>query len=615
MDDVRNCFIPFFILVFCFFTSYGLGANVTLSRVEDENITLYAQWSGEPIIARVSNDGGRTWTMHSYLINNNYDPSNDSPDQQGAFDYANTLSGEVIIETVLEHHARYTLTDGFSFNGPSTVTLRTTQDEQWNPATDRFTSTIYRGGDFGSLITFENGEAHIENIILDGGTSMGYSCDYDGGLINMESGTLYITDATLQNSYTTGWGGAIYTAGELYLNGTVTFTGCTANEDGGGVYAYIGLEIDGEATFTNCTATGNGGGIYADYVACLLTHQYNPSNSSLTLENCHAGASGGGAYFKYGIHTTWDASSSSINPATITATGCTAGVNGGGFYLSGGVDLYGDPATTGCYITGCSAGTGKGGGIYLHSEPNFAGLIIVEGNTHGSGSDAGLSDSYFRGDRPNYLLVNLMCYDGNGRRDLTTVEVGRPELGGAHKMYGLRMGDGLLFAHLGEASYQALFAPDSIEEVPVRFRAFKEGVFTMKWSVYNGEFSYLHLLDHKTGMDIDCLSSSEYVFEGIPEDYLSRFVLKFKRSGNSVDEYDSETDSGVTFAFMHDGQLVVNGEGRVDLYDIQGCLLESVRVSGDQNKVPLPSLASGVYLLRLTSQGNVRVQKIVINKR
>ena len=259
-----------------------------------------------------------------------------------------------------------------------------------------------------------------------------------------------------------------------------------------------------EPTFTNCTATGNGGGIYADYVACLLTHQYNPSNSSLTLENCHAGASGGGAYFKYGIHTTWDASSSSINPATITATGCTAGVNGGGFYLSGGVDLYGDPATTGCYITGCSAGTGKGGGIYLHSEPNFAGLIIVEGNTHGSGSDAGLSDSYFRGDRPNYLLVNLMCYDGNGRRDLTTVEVGRPELGGAHKMYGLRMGD---------------------------------------------------------------------------------------------------------------GQLVVNGEGRVDLYDIQGRLLESVRVSGDQNKVPLPSLASGVYLLRLTSQGNVRVQKIVINKR
>ena len=100
-----------------------------------------------------------------------------------------------------------------------------------------------------------------------------------------------------------------------------------------------------------------------------------------------------------------------------------------------------------------------------------------------------------------------------------------------------------------------------------------------------------------------------------------RVAGNWKTSGSdeglAVEEYDSDTngESGVTFAFMHDGQLVVNGEGRVDLYDIQGRLLESVRVSGDQNRVEVPSLASGVYLLRLTSQGNVRVQKIVINKR
>lgn len=102
-------------------------------------------------------------------------------------------------------------------------------------------------------------------------------------------------------------------ANQSASQGHATFTGCTANTDGGGVYAYSGLEIDGDATFTNCTATRNGGGIYAEYAACLLIHQYNPSNPSLTLENCHAGASGGGAYFKYGIHTTWDASSECEN--------------------------------------------------------------------------------------------------------------------------------------------------------------------------------------------------------------------------------------------------------------------------------------------------------------
>lgn len=252
--------------------------------------------------------------------------------------------------------------------------------------------------------------------------------------------------------------------------------------------------------------------------------------------------------------------------------------------------------------------------VRVNSEETlkFTSGMRVAGNCKDGGD---FESSYFRGERPNYVLVNLLCFDGSGKRDLTTVEAGRPELGGAHKVSGLRLSNGLLFAHVGEESYQALFAPDSITEVSVRFRAFKEDVFTMRWSVYNGAFTYLHLVDNKTGTDIDCLTSDEYVFEGKPDDYLSRFVLKFRRAGYSVGEDSEPPAQDVPFAFIHGDNLVVNGEGRLEMFDLQGRMLRGVSLTGQQCMVSLPALPSGIYLLRLTGDRSVRTQKIFINKR
>ena len=73
---------------------------------------------GQEQVAQVTNDG-TNWTSFEQLITGN--------SETGAFDYANTLSGDVVIELLKATDASYTLTSGFTFNksGMSSLTLRT----------------------------------------------------------------------------------------------------------------------------------------------------------------------------------------------------------------------------------------------------------------------------------------------------------------------------------------------------------------------------------------------------------------------------------------------------------------------------------------------------------
>ena len=224
--------------------------------------------------------------------------------------------------------------------------------------------------------------------------------------------------------------------------------------------------------------------------------------------------------------------------------------------------------------------------------------------------------SYFRGEQINYPLVNLICTDANGKRDLTTVEIDRPEQGGARKLMNMRAGDASLYAHFNNQGYQALYAPQGVREVPVRLEVVNDGVFTMTWSMFHGDFNYVHLVDNLTGVDIDMLTNDSYRFEASTDDYASRFRLVFDVTG--IEEYDDDDDqngpsigSG-SFAFFDGNTWVVTGEGVLQLFDVNGRCLMSTNVEGTQSSVNLPNVAAGVYLLRLTNGDGPRVQKIVV---
>jgi hypothetical protein len=144
-------------------------------------------------------------------------------------------------------------------------------------------------------------------------------------------------------------------------------------------------------------------------------------------------------------------------------------------------------------------------------------------------------------------------------------------------------------------------------EMPVSFKAEKNGNYSLSFNIENVEFSYLHLIDNQTGNDVDLLETPSYNFEASTTDYASRFKLVFAANG----EEGLSTDSG-SFAFMSDGNLIVNNEGEATLQviDVNGRILRSERINGcasiNMNTVP------GVYMLRLINGENVKTQKMVV---
>ena len=153
-------------------------------------------------------------------------------------------------------------------------------------------------------------------------------------------------------------------------------------------------------------------------------------------------------------------------------------------------------------------------------------------------------------------------------------------------------------------------------EMPLNFKATKDGEYSLNVNPENVEMSYLHLIDNMTGADIDLLAAnggdamnrvSTYTFTAKTTDYESRFKLVF--SANTED--GPSTGSG-TFAFFSDGNWIIANEGEATLQvvDLMGRILSSETVNGSVSKAI--NTVPGVYMIRLINGENVKVQKVVI---
>jgi len=140
-------------------------------------------------------------------------------------------------------------------------------------------------------------------------------------------------------------------------------------------------------------------------------------------------------------------------------------------------------------------------------------------------------------------------------------------------------------------------------EMPVNFKANKNGTYTLTLEAGNFDLDYLHLIDNLTGNDVDLLSTPSYTFEAKTTDYTSRFRLVFSN-------YEDTVGDNETFAYFNDGNIVVNEEGTLQIVDMTGRVI--VSRSGRIQCVPTTGMASGVYVLRLINTDGVKTQKIVV---
>jgi uncharacterized repeat protein (TIGR02543 family) len=147
----------------------------------------------------------------------------------------------------------------------------------------------------------------------------------------------------------------------------------------------------------------------------------------------------------------------------------------------------------------------------------------------------------------------------------------------------------------------AIVNSDKEGEMPVNFKAEKNGTYTISVNTENVSMDYLHLIDNMTGNDIDLLANPSYTFNAQTTDYASRFRLVFA-AGNANEE---------SFVYFNGSEWVVNGNGTMQLVDMTGRVLSSENVNGVVT-VNINKLSAGVYVMRLVNGNDVKTQKIVV---
>lgn len=132
----------------------------------------------------------------------------------------------------------------------------------------------------------------------------------------------------------------------------------------------------------------------------------------------------------------------------------------------------------------------------------------------------------------------------------------------------------------------------------LNFEAKTTGMYTLSVQP-QGDYRYLHLYDKLTGKDVDLLLDNEYSFVGSTTDAADRFTIVLNPSTLA----DSENE---IFAYQSGNEIIVNGKGELQIFDVMGRMVATKHVNGVQ-AIEKPS-TTGVYIMKL----NGMTQKIVI---
>ena len=132
-------------------------------------------------------------------------------------------------------------------------------------------------------------------------------------------------------------------------------------------------------------------------------------------------------------------------------------------------------------------------------------------------------------------------------------------------------------------------------EMPLHFKANETGVYTIS---FDGNMEGVKVIDKVKDEIIDLGADNEYTFMGSPVDRRDRFVLVFGPSTGSGSDI---------FAYQDGTDIIVSGEGTLEVFDVMGRLVMTWNINGVETCHGV-SLQTGVYIFRL----NEKTQKIVV---
>ena len=144
----------------------------------------------------------------------------------------------------------------------------------------------------------------------------------------------------------------------------------------------------------------------------------------------------------------------------------------------------------------------------------------------------------------------------------------------------------------------AIISSDQQEEIQVNFKTKELAQYTINFDGL-AMIQGARLVDNITGNVIDLSIEKSYTFIGAPSDRRDRFVIRFEGSAGQ--------ETLEVFAYQNGNDLIVNGEGELQIIDVMGRNVMNLRVNGVQTMCT-STLQTGVYILKL----NGMTQKIVI---
>lgn len=156
----------------------------------------------------------------------------------------------------------------------------------------------------------------------------------------------------------------------------------------------------------------------------------------------------------------------------------------------------------------------------------------------------------------------------------------------------------MIYIAKDDAHYAIATMSDDTKIINLCFKAMTIGQYTLNYKA-DGDFSYLHVIDRMTGEDVDMLMEGEYGFIASPSDAESRFIVRLEYSNG----YENTEDS--IFAYQSGSDIIVNGEGELQIFDMMGRRVLTQYVSGVET---INLRSHGVYIFKL----NEKTQKIVV---
>lgn len=223
-------------------------------------------------------------------------------------------------------------------------------------------------------------------------------------------------------------------------------------------------------------------------------------------------------------------------------------------------------------------------------------LTIAKDNTAASAESDGAK-----------AIVGGICVsvDGSNGHDKAYAYLNRGV--GLTKMDNLNEEAPSLWIHDNGNDYAIAHVNNDYEALDLYFGNRQAGDYTLTVNAKDTNFNYLRLIDNLTGTNVDLLEQPGYSFHAAGNETEARFRLEFKVM-TSVGECQQEEQ----FAYVSDGNIIVNGTGTLQVVDVAGRQFFTHEINS-VFRIPNSAFPSGVYLLRLVNGESVRIQKIVLN--